>query len=181
MDDKTLERELEALFAVDPSPAFKARVRERIATQPAERVTWLPWAFAAGSLVAAAILAFVVLRAPSRPVPAPELASRHVDVAAEGAPAISPHPGARGTPARRAGAGAARLVRTLPHADVIIDAREARAWRRVLGGVGAGRVDLSRMARTEEPKPLPVEEDFVLRPILIEPLTPALQEQGVHP
>lgn len=64
----------------------------------------------------------------------------------------------------------------------MISLSEAAAWRRLLEGVEAGDVDLSRLARAgDEPAELLRQDEFVLPPITIEPLTPEPREQGVHP
>jgi hypothetical protein len=55
MTDETLDRELAELLAVDPSPAFLARVRERVGGeemgQPWWRLTWVPATVAAFALL----------------------------------------------------------------------------------------------------------------------------------
>jgi hypothetical protein len=60
MDDQSLNRELDAAVNVDPSPEFLARVRTRIAAEPAPsrwRPSWLMVPVAATAVVLLAVLA----------------------------------------------------------------------------------------------------------------------------
>ncbi|MGH9349104.1 MAG: hypothetical protein ACRD26_17755 [Vicinamibacterales bacterium] len=188
MDDARLDREIEALVSIDPSPDFRARVRERLANEPPIRAlagAWrLPWAVAAGgALVVGALLVAIVFRTTPEPRAATELAARSIDeagydatarpVASEGASGRISRGGARRRPA------AAPIEQTI---EVIVYPPEAAAWRRLMARVGSGDVDLSRLARAgTEQTPLMLPEELALPLIVIEPLTPGFGEQGVHP
>jgi len=66
--DGPLDREIRRLLAVDPSPAFEARVRARVAAEPAAGAWWagrLWMAFGAAAATAALVLVIAV----SRPEP----------------------------------------------------------------------------------------------------------------
>ena len=71
MTDEVLDRELAALLSVEPSPAFVARVRMRVASQERTRVSWVNarWLAVAVAL-ALAVGAAVAMRTGQ---------SRHVD------------------------------------------------------------------------------------------------------
>jgi hypothetical protein len=62
LTDAALEREIERAVGVDPSPAFVARVRTRISSEPAlARGASAAWAFGAGGvMLASAVLAAVL-------------------------------------------------------------------------------------------------------------------------
>lgn len=180
MDDNELDREIEALLAVEPSPEFRAKVRQRVANEPARPVWRVQWTFAAAGVLAAIIVTFVMVR-PGAPPAAPNLAARHVEVLLDRAPVA-----AANAPRGRA---ASDPLAVRPDASdraaagplVIVYAPEAAAWRRLLAGVSAGRIDAGRLARVEPAMPADTSEEFVLPPVVIEPLTPAMPDQGVHP
>jgi hypothetical protein len=69
LTDEALDRQLEAVFAVEPSPEFIARIRSRLATEPMRPrwpIGWSPVAWSAGGLsLAAAALLVAFLWAPS--------------------------------------------------------------------------------------------------------------------
>ena len=56
MTDTAIDREIQAALAVDPSPQFVARVRTRIAAEPARATSWLSWKFVASGGMAALIV-----------------------------------------------------------------------------------------------------------------------------
>jgi hypothetical protein len=93
LSDETLEREIEAALAVDPSPEFLARVRARVAEE--ERpVGWLlRWHWVAGTVVTAVVAVFVVYawREPAPPPVGQEIApiavERHPEAEAPALPA----------------------------------------------------------------------------------------------
>ena len=69
----TLDREIEDLLAVDPSPEFVAKVRQRIAAEPAPSSWWLSWR----PIIAGAGLAAVVVAGLLWPSAAPVAPSAH--------------------------------------------------------------------------------------------------------
>lgn len=77
----SLEREIEDLLAVDPSPEFVAKVRRRIAAEPAPAAWWLSWRLA----TAGAGLAIVVMAAVLWPTSAPVAPTSATDVASTSA------------------------------------------------------------------------------------------------
>ena len=72
--DAALDREIARVLGVDPSPEFAARVRQRIASEPAPagwRAAWI--VAAAGALAAVAVVVLIASR-PPRAAPAPATA-----------------------------------------------------------------------------------------------------------
>jgi hypothetical protein len=184
MDDSMLEREIEDLLAVDPASDFRARVRQRIAQEPpldARQPLWQPlWMFAAtGAVAAIAVVIVMVLRVDPAPKTTRDLEAHAIDqlVHVSVAPSVVAPDIARtirSTPRTRTPAA--------PQMSMIVHAPEAAAWRRLLTAIHSGAIDLSPLARvTGESPSLPESEDFVLPRIVIEPLAPAVPEQGVRP
>ena len=181
MDDGTLEREIEALLAIDPAPDFRARLRGRLDQEraPVGRSAWFPpsWKVATGALALAAIVMLAVLRVgPSRPQ-APALRARSVGVSTHTA-----MPGDvksyRFAAANR-GNAPVRIAMRRGEPDIVIDAVEAAAWRRLLNGISEGRVEIARVAGPAPPPEL--HEEFALPPVRIEPLIAPSSDEGVHP
>jgi hypothetical protein len=181
MDDETLDRELQTLMAVDPSPGFRARVLERAGAEPARGGWSLRWTLAVVGAAAVAVLALVLPSRLAPPVSAPELAAHHLSLPLAVGPAVTParremtialpQPAAATTPSISAGAGA----------QVIVYAPEAAAWRRLLSGVGTGRIDRAQLALLDpEPAPAEIPVDFALPPVVIVPVMPALPDEGAH-
>jgi hypothetical protein len=183
MDDRTLEREIESLLAAEPSHDFTATVRQRIAMAPPRGLGPVPagFAWAGATAVVAIALAALVLRVDRRPAPERELSAQPVAIDASHAP-VTVHgsrPRVPAPPVRVAPAGERRAsVRVEP--EVVIDPREAAAWRRLLAGTGAGAVTLSfaTVSAGSIETPAPAGEEFAIPLIVIEPLAP-LREQGV--
>jgi hypothetical protein len=172
LNDRALEREIESLLAVDPSPEFLARVRARLATEPVPS-SW-GWGFGFAVAGAAAVVLIAVLIAPwmrSTPTDLPRQATVTDDVTLEPAP---PQPTAGVRVRQDAGriAGGARRVRiqtdavrgsdVSPFGEVLISADEVRAYEFVVG-----------ITRQQRLPAAPAEEsvDGALPPVTIEPLT----------
>ncbi|HET9385012.1 MAG TPA: hypothetical protein VFO67_07675 [Gemmatimonadales bacterium] len=60
LNDETLEREIEAALAVDPSPEFLAKVRARVAEEEKPAGWLLRWHWVAGTVVTAAAVLLAV-------------------------------------------------------------------------------------------------------------------------
>ena len=99
LNDETLEREIEAALAVDPSPEFLAKVRARVAEEERPAGWPLRWHWVAGTVITAVVALFAVYawREPQSPAVGREVApiavQRHPDaeLPALTAPAIAVH------------------------------------------------------------------------------------------
>lgn len=181
MDDSMLECEIEGLLAVDPAPDFRARVRQRIAQEPsldAGRTAWrLLWALGSGGVLAAAAVAVAILLRVDAPPPTPRQLEAH---AIDRPLYMALAPSAAASAVLRLPASSLRR-RTAAVADmpVIIHAPEAAAWRQLFADVESGDVELPRLTRVADESTAPPDAEFMLDPIVIDPLTP--ESQGVHP
>jgi hypothetical protein len=182
MTDAGVDRDIQALLAVDPSPEFVARVRTRIATEP-QRSRWFAgWPVAAAAAVAAAIVAAVFAR--PRPADVPNvLMTKRLPNAATTI-AAAPDAGrstldlARRDPdAGRRAQGRPSIAATAVESAVLIDPRESAALRALMTGVRDGRVDLEPVLRAATPAAmdLPPVTAIAIEPITIDPL------EGVRP
>jgi hypothetical protein len=196
MTDAALDREIARVLAVDPSSEFAARVRQRIASEPAPSGWRAAWIVAtAGALAAVAVALFVVSRDRAIETTPPTLAAR----ASSGVGQLP-----TGRARLSSGAGLSSGVglsgpprgpeRAAPHQDsgpalqlsahdpeILIDAREARAIRAFFEGVRDGRIDLTPLAavapRVAEPQPVP---DIYIAPIVIDSLNERNGAGGVR-
>jgi hypothetical protein len=189
LSDTSLEREIEAALAVDPSPDFVARVRMRVAAEPHPARRWMPWPWIAAA-AAAAVLVIAVAATHlwrSNPVTAPQVVRTTEPAGGEQRPAgVSPivEPPSVELPAvvRRGDAGR-RTVRaaavrqpsepsTRPFPEVLISASETAALQKAFAILG-GRPDAPRKLEDFPPPPPlePVElPEVALAPVIIEPV-----------
>ena len=185
LNDPALEREIESLLAVDPSFEFVARVRTRLASEPAPS-SW-GWSLGFGVAgAAAAVVLSAVLIAPwirSTPTDIPRQATVTRDVTLEPAPPqlaagvrLTPDAGrmaggirrgripavAGGFGARRRQADAPPVSDASPFGEVLVSADEVRAYELVVG-----------IIRQQRLPAVPVDEpvDGALPPVTIEALT----------
>ena len=167
------ECDLRNALAVDPPPQFAARVRARIAEEPA-RVDrrfgfrfWMP--VAAGAVAAVAV---AMLVSPERsnvgPARVDVLASRSFGIATASLPSAVPmivHGDA--TPPMRV-----RTNRSEP--EILISPSESRAILNLIAGLRTGRIDPSSL-----PAAAPVV-DLAIQPIVIAPLSAVDGAEGVR-
>jgi len=173
MNGRELDREIERALAVDPSPEFAARVRLRIASEPAPGL-WRSafalrsqplWAlcFAGGAVTALAIAVGVII---SRPAPSARLKGSPYTSSTNVARGFQPGGGLQPsdaptkpeTPTRVEGSPDTRATNVARgfqpsggfqpsdrarESETLLDARETRALQRLIAGVRDGRVDLS--------------------------------------
>ena len=197
-----IDQEIRDALKADPSPEFLARVRTRIASEPAPSAWRWSWTVAAASARAAAVAIAVMVSRPEPPLaptsdvaqaaPRPD-ANASSSVAQALRPAIAglkPHattaeprataaePRGTGTPAV---SGFSQTVAADP--DILIDPREQRALRQLIAGVSEGRVDLSAAQNSTPPASAALEPvtDIVIAPINIDPLAPLAGAEGVRP
>ena len=160
MSDTSLDREIEAILSVEPSPEFVSRVRTRIADAPLPGWTMGWTSLAAGSVVVAVVVAVVI----SRPheVVQPEAlapiarASVQVDSPPDDVPA-SPNLNSAKSPERHKPAVSKAAFR---EPEILINPKETAAIQRFLASPQPERVELSFMKI--EPQPLP---EFTFTPL----------------
>lgn len=170
--DDELAREIERAMQINPSPAFAAGVRARIAEEAAT-ANWFGrpsvWAaVAACVLLLAAGLIWQPRGVPSTSDAASPPIASQTRAGETGVPfrsAIRPE-----APTRTAAAP------TLPSFDVVIAADEAAAIRRVLA-TGMLRIELA----LEAAPPVAASPDIVIAPIKIDPLFAETTIEGVEP
>jgi len=193
MSDAALDRDLQALLAADPSPAFVARVRMQVAADEATAQPWLG-SRSAVLAVAAAIAVAIVTPGVYRGTRGRAVGDRPA--------ALSTRP----IPDRGAAAGVGLLVTGLeprvsdrlprqprpiavaPRAivaaepEVLVDRREAAALRAVILGASDGSIDLAPVVAAAPPPvmELPPVVDIEIPAITIEPIAPGTGEEGVR-
>jgi hypothetical protein len=194
MTESVVDREMQTMLAVDPSPEFVARVRARIAEESHSSRWWTSWTFAAVAAAAAvAIAAFVARPAEQTTSPArvaPDIASAVTGPAKAGGsvppreqPTSTQHAAQQHlrSDSRRAGRGPAQTGSHAPdhiqNAEILIDARESAALRALILGIHSGAVDLQPVFRLSAPSAmeLPPIGEIAIQPITIDPL-----EEGVR-
>jgi hypothetical protein len=148
---------LKTAVNVAPSPEFLAKVRMRIANEPAPRSWNLSWLVGLGSAVAVAatlLIAFQLRREPPQPAvaqasrPAPNVAQPSMpapDVAQpfRAAPSVA-------QPQRVA-------LRSLPEPEILIDPREAAALRWLIDGRSPSQ---ARVVRVVDAGPIVTQADL---------------------
>ncbi len=191
-----IDDEIKDALNVDPSPEFLARVRTRIASEPAPTAWRGWWRFAAAGAMATVVVAAVIVSRPAQPIrPAesfaaagpkgPALHERPVSVAPK-EPALQAETPAAPTShsanaiARPVVSGFSRTV-SPPQPEILLDPAETRALRALVDGVHAGRIDLAAAQRSTpaEPTVLAPIADLEIRVMTIDLLTPA-GEQGAR-
>ena len=181
LSDELLEREIESALDVDPSPAFLARVRTKVAEERIdERSAWLSGWRLTGASVAAIIVVVIGMWMAGGPVPAPP----HRQVASVPRENVAPQPripeseSASGViapanvskpviPARSAPVAQPSLTQAEP----LISQDEAAALRRLFTAISNGRVDAAALPDLDTAlQPPPEIEEIVLEPITLSPL-----------
>jgi hypothetical protein len=200
--DASLDREIESLLASEPPPEFVARVRTRVASEPAPGAWRASWMFAAAGAVAAVIVAVMAWPSPDAmpsndvPVESARIVERTLQRArqiTESAPAIAPRPVPLPERVRPAAVRAVaatverdrRIEIDLP--EVVIADNEVRGFRALMA---KRSVSTTAAPITLEPDALlEIKESPALRPIVVEPievepmvkLATALQSEGERP
>ena len=193
MSDAALDRDLQALLAADPSPAFVARVRSAIA---AEEPTSRPWfgAWSAVLAVAATIAVVIVTLAgyrgsrgqvvgdrpaalATRPIPnSGAAAGVGLLVAGLQSRALDRLP----RPSRRIVAAPQAIASAEP--EVLVDPREAAALHVLIQRMRNGAIDLAPLLTRPLPAATAASEvaGIEIPVITIQPIAPDTGEQGVR-
>jgi hypothetical protein len=180
-----IDQEIQDALKVDPSPEFLARVRTRIANEPAPSAWRWSWTVAAGAVAASVVVAIVLSPVREKSIVAPV-----TQTAAAGpkAPALQPAaeelaPVAQSAERRPAPRMVIATALAVQQPEILLDPAETRALQRFIAGARNGRVDLAAVQQSTSPAPMELEPvaDIVIAPITIEPLAPLAGAEGVRP
>ena len=177
--DAALDEEIARALAVDPSPAFVATIRHRVANTRVSGIwTWsrissiaaVTVGVAAGVVIAAAIGTRMTSRPRSQPVVTEWIRAWTPGVMDAETPAVALRDViASGRPRQR--------VRRTTHAEpeCIIDPREARAMKAFLDALIGGRMDVAGLLSGSTPvMDAAPAEDIQIEPIDVRPLSEAV-------
>jgi hypothetical protein len=163
-------------LAVEPSPGFAARVRGRIAEEPAPAGRSRFWMLAASAAASAALaLAIAVVRTSPALAPSPAgLASRAVTWRAA-VPGVAEPTAAFATAAAPVSNTRARrdVATASREPEILVDPREVRALRAFIDTAVRGAVDARALFDASEPRPVednPVQGLYIA-PIELPPLS----------
>ena len=193
MSDAALDRDLQALLAADPSPAFAARVRTRIAAQAATSRTWFA-AWGAVVVVTATIAAVIVTLAgyragrghvigdrpatlATRPLPHSTTAATASSLVAGLERRVSDRLPAQPRPIV---AAPQAIVSSEP--EVLVDPREAAALRAFFARARRGDVELAAIMPPASTPPAGSNDvhDIYSAPIAFEPVSGGAEDKGVR-
>ena len=162
----SLEREIEDLLAVDPSPEFVAKVRQCIAAEASPSPRWLSWRHATAGVGLAAVVGTALLWPSAGPVAPRDSEAIAPVVQQRSAPTneASVAPIASAPSPRRASAAANRQAPP----PVLIERNEARAMNLLLTRVREGT--LPDMAEALAAVDATGPEWIAIHPVVIEPI-----------
>jgi hypothetical protein len=162
----SLEREIEDLLAVDPSPEFVAKVRQRIAAEASPPLRWLSWRHATAGVGLAAVVGAALLWPSAGPVAPRDGEAIAPIIRQPSTPTndASVAPVASDASPRRASAAPNRQA--LP--PVLIQRDEARAMKLLLTRVREGT--LPDMAEALAAVDATGPEWIAIHPVVIEPI-----------
>jgi hypothetical protein len=186
--DESLDREMESLLAVEPSPDFLARVRARVAEEPLPRRWRTSWMFASAAAVAAAVVALLAWpaseQAPSRPAPVEPPHIVDAGRAIVSAPVTQPSPVPKPVSVS-AGAAVPAPDRAIDIAlpEVMIAGNEVAAYTALVASIRQSRFDVAVPAALDLDAPIEIKGLPPIEPIEIEPIVKlaALQAEGERP
>lgn len=176
MNDDQLKHDIEEVLSIDPSPEFAARVRTRIAANKqcsrtsASRVRW---SLAGATLTAAAVMLVAVVSEPAETVmPYPvSIAGAEPKVEEELPATPVPQP--------------IRKAPKVSEPEVLINPRDAAAFRKFVEGIQEHRIDVSQLIELQRraTESLTIEDIALmpldaLEPIVIEPLPSVRRIEG---
>ncbi len=172
-----LDREIESMLAVDPSPEFLARMRTRVAEEPGPSAWRWGWTFAFAGVAVATMVAVVVWQSGQR-APSSEIPVQLPQVAEAVAP---PAPVAVEVERPRASRRAGPTIRARETANLtpMISPDDARAFELLLSTIRQDEVVL--VLRDDMPDSALSASTLAVAPITIEPVpVPEPLEGGVE-
>lgn len=180
-----VDRSVQSLVEGEPSPQFAARLRARIAEEPAPSA-WptLPWPrFAAAALVAAAVLIIALsIRAPHQPATEVQPAA-NAQPRAEQQPVVTERT-APGQPiaatrvAGNHGRGDARVRHREPSFEVLVPKGQLSAALLLSEGLNEGAIDGAQLVQLSAHSAQPLEvKELAIAPLAL----PAAPEESASP
>jgi hypothetical protein len=172
-----IDRELASLLSVEPSPEFRARVRARIASEPAPRSWYLQWRVVGVGVAGIAVAVVIVLGRAERPGNTQKSSSPSI--------ARLPLPSSTLTavpttvPEPRAAATAVYRPSPRRQPEVLMAPNEVRGFRQLAALVREGR---THFVFGNEEAPAVLSEpatDIVIAPIAIAPIEVATNSEPV--
>ncbi len=178
VNDAALDREIESLLGAEPSPEFLARVRTRVAEEPAPGGWRASWLFAMAGAVVVAIVAAIAW--PSRePV---VFSTEPVQTARVEAvePTVPPVVSQR-SPVVAAPAPDRRIDIDLP--EVVIAENEVRTFASLVVSIRQRHFEAAVPAAPDVDTPIEIKELAPVEPLEIEPIVrvAALRSEGERP
>jgi hypothetical protein len=177
MNDDSLDREIESLLAVEPSPEFVARVRTRVAAEPEPGGWRVSWMLASAAAIAAVVVAVIawpkpeVASSPERQVAQSPRSAAAVETSSPRASFTPPEP-QRQQPSSTRVAAVARLDRAkdidLP--EIVIADNEVKAYTALVASIRQHRFGAAVPEETNPDTPLEIKELPPVEPLEIEPI-----------
>jgi len=193
-----IDEEIRDALTVEPSPEFLARVRTRLASEPAPSAWRWSWTFAAAGALAAAVIVAVVwspIANRPRPLGPGSEVKPSVEAAGPKGPALQ---ASKPDATSQVVSGFSRtVVRTrMPSSDatvrlkpdttesaLLFDHSEMRALQALIAAARNRSIALTPAAEAAPPAPMELEPvtDIVIAPIAIDPIAPLPGAEGVRP
>jgi hypothetical protein len=174
-----LDREIEDLLSVDPSPEFVAKVRAGVAAEPAPTPWLLGWRVVPAGAACVAVAVAVLTMWPSADPPfisedVAKPAAPVVEVVAK-VPPPPPAKTARPEPPRRL----SRVARAVESPEVQVSEEEIRSFRLLVAQVQRGRIPEVPNTAPGEGAGEPLGPPWIeISPVVITPIAQLAQPEG---
>lgn len=189
MDGKDLDREIESLLSVEPSPEFLARVRARVAAEPKPGRWRAPWMLAFSAATAAVVVGVIVGPSPAvnpsgtAPNERPQISEVIETITPAGLSVASP---TRTKPARALTVAAAAAPERAIEIDlpaVMVAENEMKTFATLVASIRQSRFDVAVPVAPDPDVPLEVKILPPVEPLEIEPIVKlaTLQTEGERP
>jgi hypothetical protein len=176
----SLDREIEALLAVDHSPELAAKIRARVAAERMPRPARFSWALvpAGAGMAVAAVAAMLWLPGRSAPVAVEPRSAVAVMEPAAATPAAPVTLAGNAVPeaVREPAPTLARVAAPAANPEILISPEDGRAFRLLLTRVGEGLVVALPEGDADQPAVGPPWIEIA--PVVIEPLAHLAQDEG---
>jgi hypothetical protein len=190
VSDASLDREIESLLTVEPSPEFLARVRARVAEEPSPGA-WRTWMLAVSGAVAVTIAVLVIWPSSDQQPTGEEGRTSTVQQAVETVQHVAPPTSSDAARVRSrstlrsapAVAAATDGVKDIDLPDVVIAENEVRTFASLVATIRQRRFDVAVPAAPDIDAPIEIKELPPIEPIEIEPIVKlaTLHAEGERP